>query len=83
MNLSAFAIVLSKQKNTMELIVNDKSRNVTDDITADQLLQELGWDSKQGVAVAVNNQVVPREQWQQKQLVAQDRVIIIQATQGG
>ncbi|PSR04738.1 MAG: thiamine biosynthesis protein ThiS [Bacteroidetes bacterium SW_11_45_7] len=67
----------------MELIVNDKSQQVTDNITADQLLQELGWDSKQGVAVAVNDEVVPRENWQDQQLSDQDRVIIIQATQGG
>jgi len=67
----------------MELIVNDKSQQVTDNITADQLLQELGWDSKQGVAVAVNDEVVPRENWHDQQLSDQDRVIIIQATQGG
>ena len=36
-----------------------------------------------GVAVAVNRQVVPRQQWSQCTLQAQDRVDIVRAIGGG
>ncbi|WP_025916816.1 sulfur carrier protein ThiS [Herminiimonas sp. CN] len=36
-----------------------------------------------GVAVAVNREVVPRQQWPQRQLQPQDRVDIVRAIGGG
>lgn len=36
-----------------------------------------------GVAVAVNREVVPRQQWPQRQLLARDRVDIVKAIGGG
>ena len=67
----------------MEVIVNEQTKEVGDNISTDELLHELGWDTKQGIAVAVNNEVVPRDNWQQKRLSENDKVTIIQATQGG
>jgi sulfur carrier protein len=37
----------------------------------------------QAVAVAVNREVVPRQQWPQRQLQARDRVDIVRAIGGG
>lgn len=36
-----------------------------------------------GVAVAVNNEVIPKEQWSSRLLQENDSVLIITATQGG
>ena len=36
-----------------------------------------------GIAVAVNREVVPRQQWPQRLLQPQDRVDIVQAIGGG
>ncbi|MFC3109785.1 sulfur carrier protein ThiS [Undibacterium arcticum] len=36
-----------------------------------------------GVAVAINRQVVPRQQWPQRSLQPQDRVDIVRAIGGG
>ncbi|MCB0319386.1 MAG: sulfur carrier protein ThiS [Bdellovibrionales bacterium] len=36
-----------------------------------------------GVAVAVNNAVVPRDKWDDLELMDGDKILVIQATQGG
>jgi len=46
-------------------------------------LQLSGFADTKGIAVAVNNQVVPRTQWGDHALVPEDQVLVISATQGG
>ncbi len=46
------------------------------------MLQELGIQST-GIAIAVNNQVIPRSQWEAFLLAEGDKITIIRATQGG
>ncbi len=67
----------------MNLRVNDKPHDVADRATLHDLLAELGHVAKRGVAVAVNDAVVPRSTWETHSLVAGDRVLVVQATQGG
>jgi sulfur carrier protein len=47
------------------------------------LLRELGLGERKGVAVAINGNVVGRGNWPTQTLAAEDRVLVIQATQGG
>ncbi|MDQ2770661.1 MAG: sulfur carrier protein ThiS [Bacteroidota bacterium] len=51
--------------------------------TLTQLLARLALDQPRGLAVAVNDTVVPRAEWAAHALNEQDRVTIIRATQGG
>jgi sulfur carrier protein len=52
--------------------------------TVAALLAHLGVEgSQRGVAVAVNDEVVPRSQWATHVLRGGDRVELIRATQGG
>lgn len=67
----------------MTVWVNDKSLAVADGTTLSQLLGELGLSASQGVAVALNDTVVPRSTWLTQCLAAGDHVLVIQATQGG
>ena len=39
--------------------------------------------SGQAIAVAVNRQIIPRAQWQDQQLQAQDKVDVVRAIGGG
>lgn len=48
-----------------------------------QLLVQAGITSYTGVALAVNNQVIPRRQWEAHLLSPGDAVTLINATQGG
>lgn len=67
----------------MEIIVNNEKIKVEENTTLQQLLQQIRGEKLNGLAVAVNNAVIPRSQWEKKQLNLNDNVLIIQATQGG
>jgi sulfur carrier protein len=63
--------------------VNDQPRAVPPGATVASLLGELGLAERKGVAVAINGEVVGRANWASQTLAAEDRVLVIQATQGG
>lgn len=65
------------------IFVNDRLRALAAPATLLALLNELGLAARKGVAIAVNGAVVPRAEWPVRELVAADRVLVIQATQGG
>jgi sulfur carrier protein len=67
----------------INLTVNDKPLALADGTTLSQLLDELGLSASQGVAVAINDAVVPRSAWLTRRLADGDQVLVIQATQGG
>jgi sulfur carrier protein len=48
-----------------------------------ELLEQLQMHDKKGLAVAVNNTVVPKTNWLNYQLQESDKITIIRATQGG
>jgi sulfur carrier protein len=51
--------------------------------TIAEALTELNLVSQRGMAVAVNDAVVPRPDWAHFALQTNDRITIIRATQGG
>ena len=67
----------------IELIVNDKPVQYAGEITLLQLLKEMQLDQQTGIAVAVNQAVIPRINWSTTSLQNQDKVLLIRATQGG
>lgn len=68
----------------MLVFVNDAPRDLApDETTVAALMRSAGLPSLDGVAVAVNDGVVPRPSWENRALVAGDRVLVIRATQGG
>ena len=68
----------------MELIINHQEKffEKAPDSLADLIQLEALGKSK-GIAVAVNNQVVPRTDWDTTLLQDKDTILIITATQGG
>lgn len=48
-----------------------------------QLLQHAGFTSHTGIALAVNNKVIPRDLWPFHLLQQGDSITLISATQGG
>ena len=51
--------------------------------TLQLVLEADGLSNKKGVAVAVNNQVVPKSSWESFSLKENDKILVIQASQGG
>lgn len=67
----------------MRIHINDTPRELFASTTLDELALSLGLAGRRGVAVAVNDTVVPRAAWPSHTLTDGDRVLVIQATQGG
>jgi sulfur carrier protein len=68
----------------MKLIVNGKEVEAETDVTLEGLLAvSLQTEAREGIAVAVNGEVIPKGSWSQRSLHAGDNVEIIRAVQGG
>lgn len=65
----------------MKLKINDKETEVKA-ASLKELAEELSLPEK-GIAVAVNNSMVPRTGWQQTELNEGDNIVIIKAVCGG
>jgi sulfur carrier protein len=66
----------------MEIEINGVLKTINNPISLLSLVDEIVNDTK-GLAVAVNNSVVPKEKWTEKMLNEADKVLLIRATQGG
>lgn len=69
----------------MDVIINGTPKSVANDATVEEVLDSLLVDrpSLGGVAVAINEEVLPRSGWDTATLSEGDRVEILTARQGG
>ena len=68
----------------MELTINGKKKDVGNIHTLDKLLTGMGYAAEsKGVAVAVNDTVIPKGRWKTTTLNAGDSIEVIHAVQGG
>lgn len=74
----------SATKHTsMTVFVNNQSVETQAMASLRSLLAELALADKKGIAVAVNSTIVPRAAWEQVALSGNEKITILQATQGG
>ena len=66
----------------MEILINNEAFDTQAKNLYD-LLTEHGLNDQRGIAVAVNNFVVPKANWTIQKLINQDKITVIKATQGG
>ena len=66
----------------MEIIFNNQSKEI-DQASLQLTLNDLIGKEQKGIAVAVNETVVPKSQWDNYLLQQHDNVLVIKATQGG
>lgn len=67
---------------TMKLTVNNKETEVNDACTLSGLAEQLALPDK-GVAIAVNNRMIPRTEWDTYTLQPNDSLVVIKAACGG
>jgi len=67
----------------MKVFINNKDYVIHADASLTVALEQNGIQSQKGIAVAVNNAVIPKTEWQNKILTENDKITIIKATQGG
>ncbi|CAM1342091.1 sulfur carrier protein ThiS [Tenacibaculum amylolyticum] len=62
--------------------VNDTTKTFSKETNINQLLDELKIQSN-GIAIAINNDIVKKTDWESFKLSNNDNVLIIRSTQGG
>ena len=66
----------------MTILVNNKETELVQGNTIANLARQLGLPEK-GVAIALNNRMIPRAQWAEQTLQTNDSLVIIKAACGG
>jgi sulfur carrier protein len=67
----------------MEITFNNRKHEIEEQTSVQKALNLWLGDKQQGIAVAVNDTIVPRSQWEDRVLQAGDNILVIKATQGG
>ena len=67
----------------MNIYVNNKLQEVQGAANITLLLDTLNITAQKGIAIAINNNVVPGAEWGSYTLNENDKVTLIRATQGG
>jgi sulfur carrier protein len=68
----------------MELKINNQIKQFPADALSIQAMLDIEIPQKQnGIAVAINNTVIPKPSWKTHKLNETDDILIISATQGG
>lgn len=67
----------------MNVFVNNQNCELQTGSSLALALEKKGINGARGIAVAINNHVIPRTEWNNKILTENDKITIIKATQGG
>ena len=67
----------------MNILCNGEPVTLDEASSVSLLMKERGFLLKKGIAVAVNNTVILRNEWENFMLQNNDNVLIITAVQGG
>lgn len=69
----------------IEIQVNGESAEISADAAVADVLRDMGIDlsNPKGIAVALNDEVVPKGRWAEVHVSAGDRLEVITARQGG
>lgn len=66
----------------MQIFVNDVAKEIPEGSTLQSLVAVLGL-SPAGLAIALDDAVVPRSQWATRIVPAKARILLLTASQGG
>ena len=66
----------------MELLINGKTEQLPDDISASQLIEQLGLANER-LAMEVNGEIVPRSTFDSHRFQPGDQIEIVRAIGGG
>jgi len=67
----------------MIILVNNNEHSVSHPASISDVLTTLKIENNKGTAIAVNNLVIPKIEWEKYNLKENDSITVIRATQGG
>lgn len=65
------------------ITINEGARHFPHSDSLAAILAQCGLEQSQGIAVALNDEVIPKKNWDGIRVYDQDRILIITATAGG
>ncbi|EPL6456901.1 MULTISPECIES: sulfur carrier protein ThiS [Providencia] len=66
----------------MHILINDQNMTLDAPLTVNQLFEVLG-RSTTGTALAINQVIIPKSQWDSHLINDQDNILLFQAIAGG
>ncbi|MBI1837273.1 MAG: sulfur carrier protein ThiS [Flavobacteriia bacterium] len=67
----------------MEITYNNQIQEIQEEtLVSDFVFTQMG-EKQNGIAVAINESIVPKTEWAKTYLKSNDNLLIIKATQGG
>ncbi len=67
----------------MNISLNEKEVSIDKQISLEELFNQYDIKATKGVAVAVNEMIIPKKEWSSYNLRDNDKILVITATQGG
>jgi sulfur carrier protein len=70
-------------RSIMLIEINNETKTVNENFSATEIFSLLEIKNTNGYALAINDNVIPKSKWSETILKENDKVLVIQATQGG
>jgi sulfur carrier protein len=70
-------------KQIMQVTINNKQTTISTLGKVDEVFAFLNIPNPKGIAIAVNNNVLPKSEWTSFTIKENDKITVIRATQGG
>lgn len=67
----------------MDILINNQKHTVSDSSTLQSIVNTQLGEKQKGIAIAVNDNVIPKLNWENHIIKSNDHILIIKATQGG
>ncbi len=67
----------------MQVTLNENGVEIQNTSSLQSLLEQNDFATQKGIAVALNNKVIPRANWSAQELKENDKILVITATKGG
>ncbi|MEL6720035.1 MAG: sulfur carrier protein ThiS [Bacteroidota bacterium] len=67
----------------MTIKINNQSQTLENPLSIKQTLTQFNLWEETGIAVAINEEVIPKCDWENRLLQDEDEVLVVTATQGG
>ncbi len=67
----------------MRITINNQIYQFDENTTLDNAIHSLQMEEKKGIALALNEEIIPRSQWKETVLTNEDKIIVIGAVAGG
>ncbi len=78
-------LLLSSSRNhrLMTITINGKELDIPQSSNVLDVLAQIKQEDYGGIAVAINDMVIPKSKWNKANIVSGDKLLLIKASQGG